>query len=190
MTLDEIWYAYPEPRVELPKRYRDVSWAGLPDGPVRQATERYLRDFPDYLTRGQAPIFLGRVQQYKTYALALLSKALVATYRVPVEWVGVSNVFPLCERDRYSDATQARIEYWQTCPFLVLDDFATQTPGSYTGNLLVSVVSARFDAMLPTALSGNVSPGAGSPWQTLLPWGPTFVRRLHDTGKGLTVFVS
>lgn len=190
MTLHDVWYRYPAPTVQLPKRFAAPRWADLPTGPFRDATERYLRGFEAFFAKGQAPVFLGRAREYKTYALALLSLDLVGHYRIPVEWVNVPAQIAACERDRYSAATQQRVEHWQTCPFLVLDDFATQVPGQYGANLLVALASARFDAMLPTAWSGNVAPGTTTPWQTLLPWGPTFCRRLHDTGKGLTVFVS
>lgn len=190
MTLEEIWYAYPEPTVQLPLRFQDVTWEGLPGGPIRATVERYLRGFPDYLKTGQGPVLLGRAQQYKTYAAALLSRTLVETYRVPVLWVNTPSQVAACERDRYSARTQQQVDAWQSCPVLVLDDFATQIPGSYGQQLLVAVMSARFDAMLPTVWTGNVAVGTNSPWQSLTPWGPTFKRRLYETGKGLTVFVS
>lgn len=190
-TIQEIWYDHPNASVEIPRRFASSTWEHLPDGPIRTTVDEYLRDFPEHYAVGKAPVLLGRARQYKTYALSLTARAIVETYHVPVVWVNVPSDIAGCERDRYSDRTLDRIKRWHDAPFLILDDFAAQEPGKYGGQLLISIAAHRFDAMLPTAWSGNVTVGTDkSPLQSLMPWGPTFVRRLHETGKGMTVFVS
>lgn len=191
MNLAETWYAHPAPSVQLPARYQAVQWDALPPSPVRTTAEQYLRACPVALEHGQGACWFGRSRQYKTVAAALVSRALVDTFRVPVTWVNVPSALAACERDRYSASTQARLAQWQDCPVLVLDDaFAV---GTYGMTQLQAIAAARFDALLPTLWTGNhlLSSGAppDEPWRALAPWGKSFLRRLRETGKGFTVFV-
>lgn len=169
----------------IPVRYRDVMLTDLPKHPVLESAVKYLQQFEEVRASGLAPVYVGRARQYKTTAAALIARELEARWGLGVQWVNAPDQIGAAARARFAATTQASIESWKQAEFLVVDDFYEVKPDSQAGELVKELMAGRFDRMLPTLWTGNVVLSERDVISR--EWGPSFARRLADSGKGFTV---
>lgn len=50
------------------------------------------------------------------------------------------------------------LEQMQTAPLLVVDDYGKEKEGAWTDEIWFSVINARYERMLPTIITSNLSP--------------------------------
>jgi len=189
--LDEVVATNPvPPALVLPLRYATAEFEALPEGAVRDVTRRYLLEFYDAAPAGHAPLFLGAAREWKTYAAAVIARAAAAV-GVETVFVSVPDEMLRLETQRFTAATQATLDRWMRVPLLVLDDAFRPEPGSWAMNTLIAVFGARFNALRPTLLTGNLALPADVPvFEAVgLRYGPLFARRLEDASVGFRVLI-
>lgn len=166
----------------LPSRYAGARFGPLAEGsPVLgQIVKDYLKDFWKQAMQGSAPAFVGTTESYKTYASAVLAKA-IAGANLPVEWLACGVILTGMSPWQAREAHQ--FGNWFSCPFLVLDDITTLKPGSPAIDVLQAIVLARFDNQLPTCWTANL-PGARLDTALAEHFGVSVARRLLEGSTG------
>ena len=135
-----------------------------------------------YAAEGKAPVFLGKTQQWKTYAAAVILKSIHVNLTVRTMFVGCPTYFARLERDRFSENTQRHVKRMTRIPFLVMDDFADVRAKTFGSDLLIEVASARHYQQLPTLWTGNI---AGKDIKEK--YGANFARRMQEGSEGLAL---
>lgn len=183
--LDTVRAQQPMPRlVDLPPRYAGARFSACPEGPVKDAIARYVRDFETHAAAGIAPVFLGRARQYKSFGAALLAQH-AWLQGLDTAWLAARR---LATED--FDAVRDLLQRLERVPFVVVDDFHVLRT-AHQRQALEALLSARFDALRPTVFTGNVPIQPKDYWAPLdTEWGPTFTRRLRDGGRGFIVFIA
>jgi DNA replication protein DnaC len=183
-------FAKRDPRyltLELPRRFADATVPGIAHPTVREVAADYCRQFDRVAPAGVAPLFAGPVQTYKTYAAAAVTRYAHFYAQVPVRFVSVPAAFARLERRRFDPETERDLADMKRVTFLVLDDFPLVGAGSYASAMLVEVVTHRFDAQLPTLLTGNVAVAKDDTSELDARFGPQFGRRVYDMSAGFRV---
>lgn len=174
----------------LPERYARPLVAEIPE-PIRNACDAYIRDFTSAAIAGRGMMFLGRARTWKTTAACYVAVKLHERHALPTTFVSFPEVMLGIELNRFSDDTRNSLYTWQSCPMLLLDDFATATLGTFAQTVLHGVLSHRFNTCLPTLLTGNVQVTKDTLGPTLTDqFGPLLARRLIDASYGYTVLCS
>lgn len=186
---DEITVGLSE--LDLPLRFEAADLSGIPkDSAIKQCTMAYLTKFWDVAPQGIGCLFLGRARQYKTYASAAIARR--------IHRAGITSLFVQCgvhiahlDRNRFSNATTRTIQYWNTVPFLVMDDFTQVPEKTFGASVLLEVAESRFSNQRPTLWTGNVGP-VGGEWNDVVEvmarmYGAGFSRRVYDGTEGFRV---
>lgn len=162
----------------LPSRYASARFGTLKEGSplLAEIVTDYLADFWNKASAGIAPAFVGTTESYKTYASAVLVKA-VAGAKLPVEWLACGVVLTGMSPWQVREAQQFGV--WFSCPFLVLDDITTLRPGSPAIDVLQAIVLSRFDNQLPTVWTANL-PAKGMDAALAEHFGVSTARRLLE----------
>lgn len=177
------------PRVKIPPRYADATLDGIPVPALQECVRRYGAEYAVASAKGQAPFFCGSTQGYKTYAAAVLAKAVNEVLDVPVGWVNCAADFARMQREAFEVATRVQITQLKRVPFLVLDDFTQAATNARQRDLLVEIGTDRFDALLPTLYTGNITLSARNqaPLADLV--GACLARRILEASEGYRVLV-
>lgn len=171
----------------LPVRYATATLETLPPH-LREVCQSYLQHFTAAASLGVAPLFLGRARSWKTAAACVLAREVWRQYSLPVTFVSMPSALLEIDWDRFSAETRKRVAAWSTCPFLILDDFGVVKPQSVGHATLQSVLAARFDACLPTVLTGNVDVDPSKQLEEMTTqYGVMLTRRLQDASAGYLV---
>jgi DNA replication protein DnaC len=170
--------------LELPKRYATARVADIRNPAVLGVSRDYCTQFDEIARRGVAPLLLGPVQTYKTYAAAAVTRYVHFYAQVPARFVSVPETFGRLERRRFDPAVEHELSRMKAVTFLVLDDFPLVGSGNYAAAMLVEVVTHRFDAMLPTLMTGNLWVSPEDVREVNQRFGPQFGRRLLDMSTG------
>lgn len=177
------------PRLDLPARFSGVQLEDLP-GRLQDVVNDYLERFPEVAPRGQAPLFLGRAETWKTAAAAVTLRHITSRYHVRCKFVSVPATLMQLANRRFEATTAATLVQWQAVPILLLDDFAVCERGTVAFEMLQSVVAARFDHMLPTLCTGNLVLNRGREAEDLSQHlGPLLARRLLRAATGFTLLL-
>jgi len=178
------------PPPEIPARYQGASITMIEDTNLQALATEYLRKFEVLGSEGIGPVLLGRSRTYKTVAAAALAKGIWKAFSVGVVFVGCIDQLPQMELLRYDPGTAKRIKQWCATPVLVLDDFMIARPGTWAADILLAVLSARFNALRPTIITGNIILEKGREWAALAEiHNPALAHRLEEGGRGFTLFV-
>lgn len=175
------------PPLVLPRRYENATLDGIRIKSLRTVTREYGRNFWDVAGQGIAPLFVGAAGLYKTYAAAVIAKA-VHSLRLEVGWCNCATELVWFDRQAFSSEVAERIQYLKTVPFCVMDDF-TQFHDGRQLNTMIEIGTARFDNMLPTLWTGNITLTKGSTEQLTSAVGACLSRRILDTSEGYRVMV-
>lgn len=182
------WHEAFLPPLELPLRFSAPESRALPEGPIKECTLRYLREFWDATDRGVAPLFTGRTRAWKTYAASLVA-TWVHGALVPTRFIEAGPYFTRVDMAFYGEG-QALLKSIEEIPFLVLDDFPQVRPGTRAAELMANVVAVRFAAKRPTLVTGNVElPTVAALAALAVDYRPDFARRLWDGSDGYRVHV-
>jgi hypothetical protein len=180
--------------VGIPQEFADVKLAGLPKSTLAEVTRKYLRaaiasdDQP--WRHGIAPCFLGPTREWKTYAAVVIAHAMADGVGLDTQFVSVPDVWADLETSRFTDTMRNSLIRWKTVRFLVLDDFAILPNSGFSFTVLLSVMSARFNARLPTLWTGNLLLPPGREWEAVATkYSALFARRLQDRATGYTVLI-
>jgi DNA replication protein DnaC len=178
------------PPLALPERYRTAQLRQIGQADIAAVTILYCEQFREAAAHGLAPVFLGRVRTWKTYAAAAIARYVWHHERVAVDFVACPAEFTRFERRRFDPATDQELARLAATPFVVLDDFPLVAPNSYAAQLLVELVTRRFDATLPTLFTGNILMAPDDTSEVDARYGPQFGRRLYEMGRGYVVVVT
>lgn len=177
----------------LPARFAVIPLKAMGEdlhkGPRRDLAKRYLETFSKNATLlYEAPLFIGRADKGKSYAAALIARIVHRrVYRAA--WIN-------CAMDlQYTDGFVSKyLPLLSRYPFVVLDDFGLVQPGSFESKQLVAIMSARYDARLPTLWTGNFDGTAEETWTQIGSMfgmaGPNMVHRLREGSEGFRLFLS
>lgn len=190
--LDDVRRRVPvPPPLEIPERYGTESLAAIPNADIRQVIADYLLAFWTAAPAGKGPLLLGRTGTWKTTALALLARTVHRQVGIEVAWVSVPRYVLRLDLDRFDADLHRTIQHWGTVPFLVMDDWTEIQPNSQAHRVLVATMTARYDARLPTAWSGNLILTPGRETQELGDrYGHLFARRLVETSEGFRMMLA
>lgn len=172
--------------IGIPAMFRDATWAGLPDGKIKDTTKRYLENFTEARAAGIAPMYLGKARTWKTSAACVIALAVADRGGLDTQFVSVPEWMADFTLDRFGRANED-LYRWRTVSFLVLDDFAQIPPDGDAAAVLVGVVAARFNAKLPTIWTGNLAVASGQELKALHRYGPLFSRRVLERSEGYRV---
>lgn len=120
-----------EAKIPVEVRGKIVGWAGN----------------PEFL------LLEGATGSGKSFAAATIVKRLASTGQ---RWRWVSMLTLMRDLKRDLDAAPALAASVEAAPHLVLDDLGAERLTDYAIDILVTLVSARWDAMLPTVITTNV----------------------------------
>lgn len=175
--------------VNLPPRFARAQLSGIPEGPLAECVRQYGAHFAEARGRGVAPLFAGVTQGFKTYAAAVLAKAVAERGGCKVEWVNCPEAFAVLERRRFEASTDATLQRWKRVDFLVLDDFTQAARVPHQLNLLVELGTHRFDHLRPTLYTGNIALAARNTEALGALVGPCLARRILEGSEGFRVIV-
>ncbi len=168
----------------LPPRYAGAAVSTIAHPTVRAVSRDYCTQFDDVARRGVAPLFVGPVATWKTHAAAAVLRYVHYYAQVPTRFVSVPEAFARLERRRFLPETEQDLEQMKLVTFLVLDDFPVVGGGSYAAAMLVEIVTHRFNACLPTLLTGNIWVGRNDTKEVDARFGAQFGRRIYDMSEG------
>ncbi len=176
-----------ELKLNLPRRYETATVASIAHPVIREVARDYCERFEKVARHGIAPLLLGPVQIYKTYASAAVVRWVHHHEQLPTCFVSVPGEMARLERRRFDPDTEQQIEGMKRVSFLVLDDFPLVGAGTFASAMLVEIVSARFDAMLPTMMTGNIVVAEKNTRELDAKFGPQFGRRVYDMSAGFRI---
>lgn len=174
----------------LPARYAEATVPGIEHPTVRDVARDYCTRFDEVARHGIAPLLAGPVQTYKTYAAAAVCRYVHYYAQVPVRFISVPTEMARLERRRFDSHTEYEIAAMKDVTFLVLDDFPLVGAGTFASGMLVEIVTHRFDAMLPTLMTGNLGVGLNDTSELDARFGPQFGRRVYDMSTGFRAVTS
>ena len=188
--LDDAVREYPGEKVcALPVRYQYPRLESLPHEALRAVVTRYLADFWALAEVGRAPLFLGKAQEGKTFAAALIAKT-VAAAGIETTFVSCPDAFMRLDLNRFGPGTAARLTQWGAVPFLVLDDLFQLAVGSWSLATATALLFERFNACRPTIVTGNLELPQGAEFAALgQQFGVPLARRLQESAEGFTVLL-
>lgn len=175
----------------LPSRFAHIPFdemlESLHKGPRRDLVTRYLAALSESELPYEAPLLLGRADKGKSYAAALIAR-IVHQRTLRAAWIN-------CAVDlQYTNEFVTRyLPRLARCPFVVLDDFGLVQPGSFEAKQLVAIMSARYDARLPTSWTGNFDGSVEDVWMQIGALfgaaGPNVVHRLREGSEGFRLLL-
>lgn len=74
--------------------------------------------------------------------------------------------------------SEAVLKMWKDCRFLVIDEMQTRGESAWENSVLDELINARYSAMRPTVLIGNIEPGQE---QAVL--GARIIDRVREAGR-------
>ena len=167
----------------LPERFVGCTVNALPeDSKLQRLVKRYVRGFWEFAEAGKAPVFLGKTQQWKTYAATVVLRNVHVRFKVRTMFVCCTVDLARLKRDRFSEDTQEYVKRMTRIPFLVMDDFANVRAKTFGSDLLVEVACARHYEQLPTLWTGNIATK-----DIVMKYGANFARRMQEGSEGLGV---
>lgn len=169
---------------EVPRRFADVSITSVKPAALLKVAEKYNQQFWDAAPKGIAPLLLGTAGQFKTVTAAVLARGIREQYLIDVAWCNCATAFVQFDREAFAPETKKRIDWLKTVPFLVMDDFSHVQPNSRMMATLVEVGCTRFDDMLPTLWTGNLTLAKGDHSKLVECVGTALARRMLDASAG------
>lgn len=196
MTTPTNWLAaYVQPHVsllpplELPRRYAEAKLDEIPYPALVKALKKYGDAFWTAAPKGIAPFFVGAAGTYKSYSAALLASSIREVYRIPVGWCNCAAELVQLDRRQFDKASEARIDFLKSVPFLVMDDFTQVKQGSRQLDIMIEIGTERFDQLLPTLWTGNISLSKDNTKELDDAVGACLSRRMLETSEGFRVVV-
>lgn len=171
----------------VPRRYQEAEYSELQTKSLATVVRSYGREFWSAAEQGVAPLFAGTAGVGKTYAAAVLAKAIHGM-RIPVAWCDCAQELVWIDREAFSPAVAARVQVLKTTPFVVMDDF-TQFQDGRQLNTLIEIGSARYNAKLPTLWTGNVAIARNDYTELEKAVGVMLARRIAEMSVGFRVMV-
>lgn len=170
---------------ELPPRYAGAVIERLPNQNIRDVVHDYLQHFGEHAAAGRAPLFLGQSGVGKSMGAAVIASRVHTRVPLDTRWVSVPHL-----------ALDANLfafdpEPYYTVPFMVLDDLHALLPAiKRPFAALTAILSARFDSLRPTLITGNLELPEHQEWETLARlYSPAIARRLQEGSEGLRVII-
>lgn len=118
------------------------------------AMKRYVANFDNFKEQGRGVILYGPTGTGKTYLAACIANALIDKgYRAV--FTSMSRIertlqSSWADRDGY-------IDFLSRVPLVVIDDIGTERNTSYMGEIIYSVIDARYTAGLPLIATTNLT---------------------------------
>lgn len=156
-------------RLEFEKMVRQNRREGFPEGKFGtwtfenddgsnakyiNAMKRYVANFDNFKEQGRGIILHGPTGHGKTYMAACIANALIDKgYRVV--FTSMSRI----ERTLQSSwgDRQEYIDFLSRVPLVVIDDIGAERDTSYMGEIIYSVIDARYTAGLPLIATTNLT---------------------------------
>lgn len=177
----------------VPGQFAEATLDTIPSRRMRELVRKYGANFWDAGGGGIAPVLLGPVGTFKSYAAAVISRQVRDVARVRTGWCTVPIDLTKLERSRYTDATDRQIQEWKEVPLLVMDDFGMVRVASWQYDILVEIAMERFAAVRPTIWTGNVLVDKVSPdglRQTMTDMlGAQLTRRILERSEGYRLYI-
>ena len=118
------------------------------------AMKRYVANFENFKEQGRGIILYGPTRHGKTYLAACVAHALIDKgYRV------IFTSLAQIERTLQSrwNGREEYINVLSRVPLVVIDDFGTERDTTYMGEIVYSVINARYTAGLPLIATTNLT---------------------------------
>ena len=118
------------------------------------AMKRYVANFDNFKDQGRGVILYGPTGTGKTYMAACIANALIDKgYRVVfTSMARIERTLQKEWRDR-----QEYIDFLSRVPLVVIDDIGAERNTSYMGEIIYSVIDARYTAGLPLIATTNLT---------------------------------
>lgn len=160
---------YEQRELEARQRYIDkLRDKGFPDAEMSEWTfehddwsnekistvaRRYVDNWSEMLDRGKGLLFFGSVGSGKTFISACIANALIEK-RVPCL---VTNFARIINQITGSRNAQDYIDDLAKFKLVVLDDLASERDTEYMGEIVQSVIDARYRSKLPLIVTTNLT---------------------------------
>ena len=156
-------------RLEFAEMVRKYRREGFPEGKLGtwtfenddgsnekyiNAMKRYVANFDNFKEQGRGVLLYGTTGTGKTYLAACIANALIDKgYRA------VFTSMARIERALQSgwDDRQEYIDFLSRVPLVVIDDIGAERDTSYMGEIIYSVIDARYTAGLPLIVTTNLT---------------------------------
>jgi hypothetical protein len=174
----------------IPRRYLEAELEQVPHETLKTVARKYARNFWDVAPLGIAPLLVGATSEYKTVTAAVIARAVREVGLLDVGWCNCAADFTTFDRDTFSVSTQQALAALKNVPFLVMDDFTQVTPGTRMMATMIEVGSYRFDNLLPTLWTGNLTLDRRNLGELSKLVGTALSRRILETSEGYKAIVA
>lgn len=118
------------------------------------AMKRYVANFDNFKEQGRGVMLYGPTGTGKTYLAACIANALIDKgYRAV--FTSMSRIERTLQKS-WGDR-QEYIDFLSRVPLVVIDDIGTERNTSYMGEIIYSVIDARYTAGLPLIATTNLT---------------------------------
>ena len=120
---------------------------------ISTVARRYVDNWSEMLKRGKGLLFYGSVGSGKTFISACIANALIEK-RVPCL---VTNFARITNQITGSKNAQDYIDDLSKFKLVILDDLASERDTEYMGEIVQSVIDARYRSRLPLIVTTNLT---------------------------------
>jgi len=147
--------------LNLPKRFWNANLRNLGRILDKETLRRlfaYLKDFPEMFKEGLGLLLVGEPGVGKTYTVAAILKYLYSKYKVRGYFVDTKEL-SLKLRDSFNNGQHTKlVETLARVPILVLDDLGNETLTDWYREILVGLISKRYNDKKVTFVTTNYYP--------------------------------
>jgi len=118
--------------------------------------EDYINHFRDYFEVGKGLLIIGITGTGKTHLAVGLCMELYMRYGINLKYI---NYVEFLEELKisYSNNSENNLEKYKRADFLVIDDLGAEAPKEWSSEKLYYLVNYRYNAMLPTIVTCNLT---------------------------------
>jgi len=148
--------------LNIPRRFRDAELSNLrkvfsPD--TISGIKYYLQDFPKYYKDGIGLLLVGETGVGKTYAICAVLKYIYLKYRIRGYFVDTKELSIKLRESLAERRYASFIETLAKVPLLVLDDLGQEELTDWYKDVLVGLISTRYNEKRLTFFTTNLVPG-------------------------------
>ena len=141
-------------RLALQTKRDDIRWRfdqdDAPDNPIAKTCRRYVEEWESMKADNMGILFFGNKGVGKTFYASCIANALKAK-RVLVGFTSAPNLMNILGKWDKTEIFDAITR----CHLLIIDDLGAERGNDYSGELMYSVIDARYKTGKPTIVTTN-----------------------------------